>query len=198
MDSNGADVQTCFSEIGILDIKDQNDSTGIATGIATITCTRYRIQIHNFQLQEAGPGRILTYADDLLLYKHGRNRRDMINGIQSNLEHVSLWCTNYKAVINPTKANIVWFSLNNNIVADTVPAATYMCINIDREQTMKYLGITFDRSLSFAKHVDDVLQKTWKGVSAVEIMASAEMPQRTLFQMMQAVYYLCWTMVWVY
>ena len=129
------------------------------------------------QLQEAGPDRILTYADDLLLYRHGRNRRDMIDGVQSNLEHLSLWCTNYKAVINPTKANIVWFSLNNNIVTDTLPAATCMGINIDREQTMKYLGITFDRSLSFAKHVENVIHKAGKGVSAVKVMASAEMTQ---------------------
>lgn len=45
---------------------------------------------------------------------------------------------------------------------------------------MKYLWITFNRSLSFAHHVDNVIQ-----LVQFRIMATANFPQRTLFLLMQ-------------
>ena len=58
---------------------------------------------------------------------------------------------------------------------------------IERGTELKYLGITFDRTLSFGTHVDNTITKARKGPSAVKVMASAMMPQRILFLMMQLV-----------
>jgi len=61
------------------------------------------------------------------------------------------------------------------------------CEVIERGQELKYLGMTFDRSLSFSRHIDNTISKAKKGIGAVRTMANALMPQRILFLMMQLV-----------
>ena len=75
------------------------------------------------QLQTSSNCRVLTYADDiLLLYNRGRNRTDIADSVQSGLYQLSIWCRTYNAVINPSKAKVVWYSLNNNLVIAGAPS----------------------------------------------------------------------------
>jgi hypothetical protein len=54
-----------------------------------------------------------------------------------------------------------------------------------RSQTMKYLGIYFDRSLSIIEHIDRVIERARKGLSAIKVMAAADCEQRHLFLLYQ-------------
>ncbi|CAG5130147.1 unnamed protein product, partial [Candidula unifasciata] len=49
-----------------------------------------------------------------------------------------------------------------------------------RTNVMTFLGERFDRSLSFKEHVDHVITKARKGLSAVRIMAASNIEQRLL------------------
>ena len=57
---------------------------------------------------------------------------------------------------------------------------------IKREQTHKYLGIIFDRSLSGKDQISKTIQRSRKGPNALETMAIAKMPQKILFILYQA------------
>ena len=58
--------------------------------------------------------------------------------------------------------------------------------DIKREQTLRYLGVVFDRTLSGKDHITRVVSKARKGLTAVKTMAYANMPQRTLVILFQA------------
>jgi hypothetical protein len=50
-----------------------------------------------------------------------------------------------------------------------------------RADSFKYLGITFDRSLSFRGHADNLVLKTKKGINALKAMAASHIEQRMLY-----------------
>ena len=57
---------------------------------------------------------------------------------------------------------------------------------LQRDASLKYLGITFDRSLSGNEHITRVVSRARKGLAAVKMMAFANMPQRILFTLFQS------------
>jgi hypothetical protein len=83
----------------------------------------------------------------------------MIRDIQETLHDISQWCNESSSRINPSKASVMWCSLNNNIVKADLPFVNLNGKNIDIHDTLKYLGITFDRSLSYKYHVDQIIQR---------------------------------------
>lgn len=54
--------------------------------------------------------------------------------------------------------DVVFFFLNNSIVNADEPDITWNVQTIERKFRMKYLGIAFDRSLSFKYHFNYILQ----------------------------------------
>ena len=138
------------------------------------------------RLQLAGPGRMLTFADDIEAYIQGTDRDVMARQLQDAANQVLNWCHQNNAVINPEKAQVLWCSLDNRIVNGDVPAIACNGVDVGRRPDLRYLGITFDRCLCFAKHIDNVVARARKGLAALRVMAGADMPQRLLFAMMQS------------
>ena len=132
-------------------------------------------------------GRTLTFADDVTAYEHGKDRMEIARKLEDRLGIIEEWCEDNSAVTNSAKAQVIWCSLNNRIVKDPTPPVTMNYEVIERGTELKYLGITFDRSLSFGQHVENTISRAKKGITAVKVMANALMPQRTLFLMMQLV-----------
>jgi hypothetical protein len=73
-------------------------------------------------------------------------------------------------------------SLNNHLVKTLTPNVKMCSDVLKRSQSMKYLGIYFDRNLSFIEHIDRVIESAErKGLSAINVMAAADCEQRHLF-----------------
>ena len=53
----------------------------------------------------------------------------------------------------------------------SMPQISIQVKSLQREHSLKYLGITFDRSLSFNVHVINTVNKAVKGITAVKTMA---------------------------
>lgn len=139
------------------------------------------------RIDVSGAGRILTFADDVMVYGQGRDRLAVGRMLQDGLNRVADWCEEYNAVINPEKAQVIWCSLNNRIVKEPTPPIVFDHSLIDRQHELKYLGITLDRTLSFRKHIDNVAVRAQKGINVVKTLASAGIQQRVLFLLMQLV-----------
>ena len=144
----------------------------------------YTIGITSNQLE--GPGRVLSFADDVLVYRQGKNRIAIANSVQEELDRLSTWCEDNNGHIHPDKACVLWCSLNNHAVHAEMPAVSVGGKQIKHEQTIRYLGVVFDRTLSGKDHISRIITKARKGLTAVKIMAYASMPQRTLVILYQA------------
>ena len=144
----------------------------------------YTLGITSNQME--GPGRVLSFADDVLVYRHGKDRRAIANGVQEELERIGGWCQENNGHIHPDKAFVLWCSLNNHAVSAEMPTVSVGGKDIKREQTLRYLGVVFDRTLSGKDHITRVVSKARKGLTAVKTMAYANISQKTLVILFQA------------
>lgn len=96
-------------------------------------------------------------------------------------------------MINTRKAQVLCFSKNNRVVKDEVPAVHCNGMQVRRVHGLKYSGNTFDRSLSWRRHIDRVVQLAWKGLSAVKLVASWDIQQWMLVRLMQALVLRLWS-----
>jgi hypothetical protein len=88
-------------------------------------------------------------ADDVLVYRQGTNREEVASDLQIKPKHIQEWCKEGSAVVNPTKIEMTWVSLNNHIVKTLTPNVKMFSDVLKRSQTIKYLGNHFELSLSF-------------------------------------------------
>ena len=138
----------------------------------------YTVGITSNQLE--GPGRTRSFADDGLVSRTGKVRQTIADSAQEELDRIGIWCDDNNGKIHPGKAGALWCSLNNHAVKAIIPDLTISGQAINRETTLRYLGLIFDRTLSGREHISRLETKARKGLNAVKLMARDGMPQRIL------------------
>ena len=96
----------------------------VFTSRQTVQCSPvlfnvYTVGITSNQLE--GPGRTLSFADDVLAYRQGKSRQDIASGLQDELDRMHHWCEEYNGKLHPDKASVLWCTLNNRAVKDDMP-----------------------------------------------------------------------------
>ena len=138
-------------------------------------------------LNSNGLSRVLTLADDRLIYKTSSDISTAVTAVQEQLEKVSHWCQETESEINPSKAQALWCTLNNKAVGQAMPAVSFNGEAIERTNSLRYLGIHFDRMLTYKMQVKSTKLRCKKGLSALKAMASKGIEQRHLFLLYQSV-----------
>ena len=138
----------------------------------------YTVGITSNQLE--GPGRTLTFADDGLVSRTGKCRQRIANSAQDELNRIGTWCDDNNGKMHPGKAGALWCSLNNHAVKAIMPDVTISGQVINRETSLRYLGLIFDRTLSGREHISRLVMKARKGLNVVKLMARDGMSQRIL------------------
>ena len=125
--------------------------------------------------------RVLTLADDGLIYKTASDISTAVTAVQEQLEKVSHWCQETEFEINPSKAQALWCTLNNKAVGQAMPAVSFNGEVIERTNSLRYLWIHFDRTLTYKTQAESTKLRCKKGLSALKAMASKGIEQRHLF-----------------
>ena len=60
-----------------------------------------------------------------------------------------------------------------------MPAVAFVVAVVERTSHLRYLGIHFDRMLTYRKHVETIALKRKKGLSVLEAMAAKDIEERT-------------------
>ena len=101
------------------------------------------------------------YADDTVIYAHGRTVSEVQNTLQSCLNYVYNWCITNRLYMNMKKTKIMWFVNNHDV--DVVNNNYVISVNdipLSRVYSYLYLGVELDDALSFDKQLDSVVNKT--------------------------------------
>ena len=122
-------------------------------------------------LNSNGLSRVLTLADDGLIYKTASDISTAVTAVQEQLEKVSHWCQETESEINPSKAQALWCTINNKAVRQAMPAVSFNGEAIERTNSLRYLGIHFDRMLTYKTQVESAKLRCKKGLSALKAMA---------------------------
>ena len=119
-------------------------------------------------LSSNGLSRMLTLADDGLIYKTASDINTAVSAVQEQLEKVSHWCQETESEINPGKAQALWCALNNKAVGQTMPAVSFNGEVTERTSSLRYHGINFDRMLTYKAQVESTKLRCKKGLSALK------------------------------
>ena len=127
-----------------------------------------------------------AYAYELI-YKTARSISKAVTAVQEQLEKVSHWCQETESKINPSKAQALWCTLNNKAVGQAMLAVSFIGEAIERTISLRYLGIHFDKMLSYKTQVKSTTLRCKKGLSTLNAMVSKGIEQRHLFLLYQSV-----------
>lgn len=95
---------------------------------------------------------IAMYADDTALYTAAHHINSVATYIQSHINDLEIWFTKWKIKINTQKCHAIYFSKSYKN-----PPRLYMFDEvIEWENSVKYLGVTLDRKLTWRPHISNV------------------------------------------
>lgn len=99
---------------------------------------------------------LALYADDMTVAARSKNCNLTTRYVQEELENLENWLSRWKIKTNPQKTQAIFFTKRKHFPDNNVQQAG---VNIDWTNTVKYLGVTMDRSLTWKPHVDSVIAK---------------------------------------
>lgn len=104
---------------------------------------------------------ILTFADDTAIITTSKSYNRTINYLQNTINEITQWTNQSRLQINPDKSQLIHFSKkfthpNNDRPEDQIKINHQI---IKWQNTVKYLGITFDSKLTWRPHLKTIATK---------------------------------------
>jgi ribonuclease HI len=112
---------------------------------------------------------ILQYADDIVLYKSGRILQEMQESLQSSLDAIEVFYSDLGLNISSDKSEIVLFSkrlpkIKFKLYINELP--------LQVSDEFKYLGVIFDKGLTWNSHTRYVVQKCKSRINFMKSISS--------------------------
>jgi len=98
------------------------------------------------------------YADDTALACQDKDISNCEKTLEEDLETLKRYFKKWRLKPNPQKTESIIFHLNNR-QASTTMNITFDGENVQHNPTPKYLNITLDRSLTYKRHIEKLVQK---------------------------------------
>lgn len=104
---------------------------------------------------------IRIYADDTTLFVSSKSKHEAARKLTKDLENVSRWAARWFVGFNPTKTEGMSFS---HVNVEHIPPI-YMDGKLINEVTShKHLGLTFQSSVKWSEHINEIVKKAMKRV----------------------------------
>ena len=111
------------------------------------------------------------FADDLAVWSSNPNVATAQKNVQKALDHISDWSAEWNLFLNVDKSNCSFFSTDPH-QANLQPNLTLTSRPLPFCRNPTFLGITYDRTLSFHQHTKNVTAKTMPKITALKSLAS--------------------------
>jgi len=159
---------------------------GVPQGsVLSVTC--FSVAINKIVQAVAPPVRCSLFVDDFALYCRGYSAVEVCRHIQRAINAVSKWADSrgFKFSLNKTKA--VRFAGHRRI--ETIPTLTLKGSILPYEDQVKFLGMIFDKRLSWGPHIDSLKKKVRKSLDILKVVSSYDWgaDKKTLLKLYDAV-----------
>ena len=112
------------------------------------------------------------YADDLAIWSSSPDPLKASFAVQSSFTVLETWSNLWRFPLNPKKCESSFFSADTQ-QATFQPRLYLLGIPLSFNPTPKFLGVTFDRTLSFGAHVQSLCSKFYPRHKALRSIATA-------------------------
>ena len=102
--------------------------------------------------------KIFLYADDTVLVATGSVIHNVYKIMQTDLDKISEWCVSNKLTVNVKKTKALLLGTRSIMKRNNCQPLALYGQSLDHISYYKYRGMTLDSSLSFNKHVNNVIQ----------------------------------------
>ena len=126
-------------------------NSGIAQG-GVLSPTQYNLYVSDAPAHIVSPN--FMFADDTLFVKAIKTEQD-ISILQKDIENFENYCTEKELILNESKCKHLRVSLKRYVDHKYVIKQKLM----ERVETHKHLGITYDQKMSFNSHCEEVVSK---------------------------------------
>lgn len=138
----------------------RNIQAGVPQG-SVLAPVLYNIYTHDMPNE---PGvHLALYADDTALYTSSINIKFAVSRLQRGLNRVENWCLQWNIKINDTKTQSIVFTKRK---PRTIPRLQLQGRILPLQNSVKYLGLMLDRSLTFKPHIENASIKGLKSFRA--------------------------------
>ena len=108
----------------------------------------------------------LGYADDWAIATRARGKVQLEETLTRDMQQIERYFRQWYLTVNTTKTVSSYFHLNNREAEDTLSIRS-LNNQLPSDQFPMYLGVTLDRSLSYKKHIGNVMQKLKKRTNLI-------------------------------
>ena len=98
----------------------------------------------------------ILLADDMTIYLTGPNPEELINTANQELQRLYQWCICNRLTINTEKT---YYMLFTNKKTCLLPQLLINNCTVCRTNRLKFLGVTFDESMTFRYHINNLTLK---------------------------------------
>ena len=129
------------------------------------------------------PGVLISkFADDMAAWTIQKQEKRAEKLIQKHLDSLSEWCNKWKIKLNPSKTQVGLFTNNNNTKEITLNLGR---VPLTVSNEIKFLGLTFDRKLTWRHHIDNVRHRMWLRINAIKAISGRNlgMQSKTLIHL---------------
>ena len=112
------------------------------------------------------------YADDLAIWSSSSVVRIAQDATQDALQSLVQWSQHWRLPLNPKKCEVSFFSTDTH-EAQLQPKLSLSAHPLSFNPTPTFLGITFDRTLSFSKHITTLKARFFPRLKALRCISAA-------------------------
>ena len=98
------------------------------------------------------------FADDAGQWAVSKNIDLAAEYLQRDLDKLARWCAKWRIKLNPEKTNVIIFSKSRSAIR-AEPALSLYGDLLSYYPHIKFLCITFDSRMTFAKHFEEILER---------------------------------------
>ena len=119
--------------------------------------------------------KVSQYVDDSAVWVCSKTPQEGIKKLQAVLRDIEQWAANYGFVINPNKTQaIVFRNILNKINDDSLTKLRLCGKELEFQNNVRFLGIIFDRYLSWDDHINFVIGRCEKDINLIRAIKGQE------------------------
>ena len=141
--------------------------TGVPQG-SVASPTLFNIMINDLFFQSDNTLKYSKFADDLALWTSDKSTTDCFQNMQTKLSTLEKWTKKWGIKISPSKTKAIFFSRRKN------PTFSLKINNITIELVKhhKFLGIIFDKNLTWRPHLEDLKIKCNSDLNLLKLLSN--------------------------
>ena len=147
----------------------EKTQTGVPQG-GVLSATLFNIAINSI-LEDLPPGtKGSLYADDLALYHTSKRVQTSARILQTAIKKLEKWANKTGLTFSPIKSEVVhfWRNITGGSTREYFPLKLYD-EEIPRRETVRFLGMTLDRKLSWIPHIEALKAETMRSLNILRV-----------------------------